>query len=540
MTPSHLPRCLRTVPDGHRVHRGSARERACENDRRMTASKRPRRVDHRAASARRPQPPVARRSPIQGRYAPPQAERLTRYRRRGSRPAPLPGAARAILLVAVIALAGAFALVVTGAIGSAVAGLGGSIGGLLGGPDRLPDAGRHRRIAAPEAAPRLEAPGRPLHEQRRLGPARPAAERGRRLRGPDAARLRRRRAGRRGAGAADDRLPGHRHPPRRGRERDQRRHRRPGRRGATLGAHRRHPRHRGSRPRDQRTQGRFARQGVGPDRDASRARPSRAPTSPSATATRAARRARTAKADGTFEIKVGIADGTNTLTVTATDQAGNETTKTVSILRGSGKLTARVGVSPGRVKASRLPEPFTVRATVADVGGKRVPGATVIFSLSPPGQPTSTYTTETNDNGVATWRVTVPTSGDGQGRGPGHGRGHAPGRAHGLRLERLRDLLSVGAGQRRRGATSKSSDRLEVTGRARADGAPPSRAGSRPRGPAPGAGRHRRCRACRRRRAGSGRRSSSSSRIANRPSTGTPPAGACHSAGTASSPWRGV
>jgi bacillopeptidase F len=121
--------------------------------------------------------------------------------------------------------------------------------------------------------------------------------------------------------------------------------------------------------------------------------------------------------DGAYSIKIGVADGTNTLTVTATDQAGNETTKTVTVLRGSGKLTAKVAVSPARLKVSRLPEPFLVRATVVDVGGKRVPGATVTFSLSPPGQPTSTFTTETNSSGVATWRLTLPKAGTIKGAG---------------------------------------------------------------------------------------------------------------------------
>jgi hypothetical protein len=120
---------------------------------------------------------------------------------------------------------------------------------------------------------------------------------------------------------------------------------------------------------------------------------------------------------GAFEVEIGIADGTNALTITAADPAGNETTKAVSILRGSGKLTARVAVSPERVKASRLPEPLTVRAVVADVGGKRVPRATVVFSLSPPGQPTSTYTTETNASGVALWRLTLPKAGTVKGAG---------------------------------------------------------------------------------------------------------------------------
>ena len=149
-----------------------------------------------------------------------------------------------------------------------------------------------------------------------------------------------------------------------------------------------------------------------------------------------------ARDSGAFKIKIGIADGTNTLTVTATDQAGNETTKSVSVLRGSGKLTARVGVSPGRMKASRLPEPYVLRATVADVGGKRVPGATVDLQL------------------LAAWSADVDLhrrderqrhrdlAGDAaqgrdrQGRRPGDHRGDARRRAHGLGFERLRDLLA--------------------------------------------------------------------------------------------------
>jgi hypothetical protein len=380
----------------------------------MTASKRPRRVDHRAASARRPQPPVVRRSPIHGRYAPPQAERLTRFQKVETA-GPLPGAARAILLVAVIALAGAFALVVTGAIGSAVAGLGGSISGMLGGLTGSPTP-EATAIGAPEAAPRLEVPDDPYTSNeawdvRGLLPSGVA--------GSDDLTLR--------IFVGDERVDEVPVPPTadflvtavplvEGENEIS---------AAIVGPE-------GEGPRsasiviilDTEDPGLV----IAAPKDGSRVKASiqivtvKGKTQPEANV--AVRNSNTggsasedAKIDGTYEIKVGIADGTNTLTVTATDQAGNETTKTVSILRGSGKLTARVGVSPGRLKASRLPEPYTIRATVADVGGKRVPGATVTFSLSPPGQPTSTFTTETNASGVATWRVTMPRAGTIKGAG---------------------------------------------------------------------------------------------------------------------------
>lgn len=380
----------------------------------MTASKRPRRVDHRAASARRPQPPVARRSPIQGRYAPPQAERLTRYQKVESGGA-LPAAARAVLLVAVIAMAGAFALVVTGSIGSAVADLGGSVSGLLGGLTGSPTPAA-TTIGAPEAAPRLEVPDDPYTSNdawdlRGLLPSGVAGSEDLTLR----------------VFVGTERVDEVPVPPTadflvtaiplfEGENEIS---------AAVVGPE-------GEGPRsasiviilDTEDPGLT----IAAPKDGSRVKAStqivtvKGKTQPEANV--AVRNANTggsasedAKIDGTYEIKVGIADGTNTLTVTATDQAGNETTKTVSILRGSGKLTARVGVSPSRLKASRLPEPYTIRVTVADVGGKRVPGATVTFSLSPPGQPTSTFTTETNASGVATWRVTMPRAGTIKGAG---------------------------------------------------------------------------------------------------------------------------
>ena len=165
---------------------------------------------------------------------------MTRHRRVETA-GPLPGAARAILLVAVIALAGAFALVATGAISAAVAGLGGSIGGLLGGLTGSPTPQASTGAVAPDAAPRLEAPDNPYTstdawDLRGLLPSGVAGSAELTLRvfvgaeEVDEVPV---------PPTADFLVTGH--PVGGGRERDHRGHRRPGRRGATLRAHRHHP-----------------------------------------------------------------------------------------------------------------------------------------------------------------------------------------------------------------------------------------------------------------------------------------------------------
>lgn len=389
-------------------------ERACENGARMTASKRPRRVDQRAASVRRSQPSVVRRSPIQGRYAPPQAERLTRHRPVSAASA-LPSAARAILLVAVIALGGAFALVVTGAIGSAVAEVGGSIGGLLGGLTGTPSP-TATDILAPEAAPRLEEPeipytSNPAWDVRGLLPSGVAGSTDFTLR----------------IYVGDEVVEEVPVPP----TADFLVTAVPLVEGENL----------------------ITAAIVGPDGEGPHSTPIAVildTEDPGLTVTSPKKSSRVkatvqvvtvkgktqpqaivsvrngntggsasieAGDDGSYEVEIGIADGTNELVVTATDPAGNETTKAVTVLRGSGKLTAKVAVSPSRVRASRLPEPLTVRAVVVDIGGKRVPGATVVFSLSPPGQPTTTFSAKTNADGVAIWRTRLPKPGTVTGAG---------------------------------------------------------------------------------------------------------------------------
>lgn len=126
----------------------------------------------------------------------------------------------------------------------------------------------------------------------------------------------------------------------------------------------------------------------------------------------------TAKTDGTFSVTVALADGANAITVTATDPAGNSASAVVSVRRGSGKLTVKLSASVYRLSAAKLPRALVLTAVVTNPDGAPIPGATVSFTLSIPGVEALTGEAKTNASGVATFRTTVP-SGATVGSGPG-------------------------------------------------------------------------------------------------------------------------
>ena len=124
----------------------------------------------------------------------------------------------------------------------------------------------------------------------------------------------------------------------------------------------------------------------------------------------------TAGSDGTFTLSLALATGVNTITITATDPAGNVTTTSLSIRRGSGKLTVTLSASTYRIKRSRLPEPVTLFATATDPDGRALDGADVTFTLSMPGIPTVSIDGKTGVDGKASFQTTVPKGADiGQG-----------------------------------------------------------------------------------------------------------------------------
>jgi hypothetical protein len=124
----------------------------------------------------------------------------------------------------------------------------------------------------------------------------------------------------------------------------------------------------------------------------------------------------TAGPDGTFTITLALEAGTNGITLTGTDPAGNIGTSILSVLRGSGVLTASLTPSAYQYRASHLPQPVTLTALVTDPNGHPVNGATVTFTLSIPGIAPITQDTTTDGAGTAVFQTTVP-----KGATPGNG-----------------------------------------------------------------------------------------------------------------------
>jgi hypothetical protein len=118
----------------------------------------------------------------------------------------------------------------------------------------------------------------------------------------------------------------------------------------------------------------------------------------------------TAKAgpDGGFTMTISLEPGPNPISMTATDPAGNVGELVVEVLRGEGKLTANLQVSPVTFRISKLPQPVTVTTTVTDPDGRVIEGATAVFTLSVPGLGPITHEATTGATGQAVLQTTVP------------------------------------------------------------------------------------------------------------------------------------
>jgi hypothetical protein len=114
--------------------------------------------------------------------------------------------------------------------------------------------------------------------------------------------------------------------------------------------------------------------------------------------------------DSNYSIDVPLVTGKNDLMITATDPAGNTTTKPLSLVGSGTQTTVQLRLSNYRIALKNLPMPLSMLVTVLDPNGQPVNGATVNFALSLPGLPTSTYDAQTVD-GRASWTTTVPKEG---------------------------------------------------------------------------------------------------------------------------------
>lgn len=123
----------------------------------------------------------------------------------------------------------------------------------------------------------------------------------------------------------------------------------------------------------------------------------------------------TAEEDGRFEVEVEMGPRVNWLDVEVIDPGGHRTTERLRVRKGDGKLSARLTISAALISADALPRSVTLRVAVRDPDGRPVNDARVVFSISPPGLPTSTYEAVTS-KGDAVWPVVITdqaTAGDG-------------------------------------------------------------------------------------------------------------------------------
>ena len=124
-------------------------------------------------------------------------------------------------------------------------------------------------------------------------------------------------------------------------------------------------------------------------------------------------------ADGTgaFSVVMQLVDGTNAISLTATDPAGNATTTEVTVLRGTGALKVVLSASSYRISAAKLPRTLELRAVVTNPEGNNLPGRDITFTISIPGVPLITGQATTDATGLAIFRTPIP-AGATPGSGP--------------------------------------------------------------------------------------------------------------------------
>lgn len=89
--------------------------------------------------------------------------------------------------------------------------------------------------------------------------------------------------------------------------------------------------------------------------------------------------------DGTFEFGMILAPGTNVITITGTDPAGNVGDTKITLLQGSKEMGARLTASSYRISVSKHPASLQLVVLVTDPSGAPLQGAQAFFTLQIPG-----------------------------------------------------------------------------------------------------------------------------------------------------------
>ncbi len=117
----------------------------------------------------------------------------------------------------------------------------------------------------------------------------------------------------------------------------------------------------------------------------------------------------TADDTGLFSVGIAIAAGSNNITVAVTDPAGNGNTATITVTKGTGTLRVTLSGTVYQFDSKRLPTNVTFTAVVVGADGKRVAGATALFTVSVPGlQALISSPVTTDPRGTATFATAIP------------------------------------------------------------------------------------------------------------------------------------
>ena len=113
--------------------------------------------------------------------------------------------------------------------------------------------------------------------------------------------------------------------------------------------------------------------------------------------------------NGLFSARIAVEAGMNAIVITATDPAGNPNEASVTIRKGSGKLTVDLSASAYRFRANKLPRSVSFSVVVTGPDGRPVRGAVALFTVSVPGlEAIVSSEIQTGGNGTATFRTNIP------------------------------------------------------------------------------------------------------------------------------------
>lgn len=123
---------------------------------------------------------------------------------------------------------------------------------------------------------------------------------------------------------------------------------------------------------------------------------------------------------GAFSIAIALRDGTNVLTITATDGAGNQTSKSVEISTSASAGRISIVLNPGTIILSTRRD-FRITATVTDSSGAPAANVRACMYVTPFGgqpDPIAPGLCTTSDvNGRASWNYAFADSFNTEGRG---------------------------------------------------------------------------------------------------------------------------